>query len=454
MSPARVTAGTFVALILIVTFLFTLPASSAKPEGISFVDALFVATSAVCVTGLSPIDISSDFSGFGQFLILASMQLGGLGLMTFTTIFYAALGRRLPILNNILIQSTFHHSPTHQVKHLLRYIATFTLINEAIGALLLFVYWTFTGKFETTWETAKHSLFLSVSAFTNGGFTLFSDSLVGFQEDFFVMIVIGILIFMGGIGFLVAFDITAFARRKIRGLQHRNFGLSVQTKLTLVASAVLIVIGTAVLFLYERTGALANLEHGEGLLNAFFLTMTTRTAGFNSLDMQSLHGSSILLLVVLMFIGAGAGSTGGGIKIGTVALIFAYMIARLRGKQSLHLWSRTIPKASIDKAIAVAAIFGLLAVVNTLLLMYSETYRLEGLESHAKFLPILFESVSALCTVGISMDFTAELSSIGKIIVAISMFVGRLSPLGLAFAITSREKKEHFRYSEENIIIG
>jgi trk system potassium uptake protein TrkH len=454
-TPARITALSFVALIALVTIFLLLPVSIAAGKTVSFVDAVFVATSAVCVVGLTPIDISTDFSNTGQIVLMIAMQIGALGLMTFTTVFYAAIGKRLPLAHNFIIQQSFHHSPTQQIRQLLLYIVGYTFATEIIGAVLYFVYWTATGRFSSAGETLWHSVFMSVTAFTNGGFSLYSNSIVGFQQDKFIMMVTAFLILAGGIGFLVSFELKNFFTRGLRHKEgERGIRLSVHTKITLLATLVITILAAALLYIAERSAAFAHLGFSDGLLNAFFYTVTPRSGGLQSMEMISFHGSSILLIMVMMFIGAGAGSTGGGIKAGTIGLIAAYIYARLRGLPQLSLWGRTIPKESIDKAIGVAAVVGLFVVVTSLVLMYTETHTISSYESRVVFVQVVFEAISAACTVGLSLDFTSELSEIGKAFLSVVMLVGRLSPIGLAIAITAKHKKARYKFSEENIIIG
>ncbi|NNE65594.1 MAG: hypothetical protein HKN33_03435 [Pyrinomonadaceae bacterium] len=454
-TPARITAGSFVALIAIVTIVLTIPASHADEKTVSLIDAVFVATSAVCVVGLTPIDISTDLSTFGQIVVMTAMQIGGLGLMTFTTVFYAAIGRRLPLVNNIIIQETFHHSPTTQVKQLLVYIISFTFIVEAVGAILYFASWTITGRFSGIGETAWHAVFMSITAFTNGGFSLYSDSIIGYQTDYFTMFVSAFLILAGGIGFLVSYELKNFVDTWLRKTdKDRNLRLSVHTKITLLTTLIVTLVATSVLFFYESHNAFSHLSTGEGIANAFFYTVTPRSGGLQSISMLTFSDSSMLLIMILMFIGAGAGSTGGGIKVGTFGLMVAYMYARLRGKPQLSLWQRTVPKESIDKAVAVSAVVGFFVIVTALVLMSTETYSSSGYQSRLKFVQVVFEAISAACTVGLSLDFTSELTYAGKAFLSVIMLIGRLSPLGLAIAITSRHRKAKYRYAEENIIIG
>ena len=296
---------------------------------------------------------------------------------------------------------------------------------------------------------------MSVTAFTNGGFSLYSDSIVGYQKDPFIMFVTAFLILAGGIGFLVSFELKNFVRRWLRQKDgERGIRLSVHTKITLLTTLVITIVGTLIMFIAERSGAFGHLGTFDSIVNAFFYTVTPRSGGLQSIEMMSLHGSSTLLIMVLMFIGAGAGSTGGGVKAGTIGVIFALMYAKLRGKTELNLWSRTIPKESIDKAVGVTTVVGFFIVLTSLVLIYSETHHLSVEESRARFGRVIFEAISAACTVGLSLDFTSELTNFGKVFVSIIMLVGRLSPISLAIAIASRKAKPKFRFSEENIIVG
>lgn len=453
-TPTRMIATSFALLILLGTTLLSLPFSSPENESISFVNALFVATSAVCVTGLSPIDISTKLTFFGQIIVLILMQLGGLGLMTFTTTLYFWFGQRLPITDRIAIQETFQATPK-QIRQLILYILGFTFSIEAIGATLLFIFWTIKGQFDSLWQTLWFAIFHTVAAFTHGSFALFSDSLIRFQKDFFVQFVITSLIILGGIGFLVAYEVKRWFDLKLFSTQKINrFRLSVQSRLTLITTLGLIIFGTLLIFISERNLAFASFTSLEALMNSYFFAVVPRTSGFNTIQMTDFSGSGVLLLMILMFIGGSSGSAAGGIKVGTFGLLLAYTIARFRGQTQLNLWHRTIPQQSIDKATAVVVASAGVILIATAILMFTETGGLSAQESQNKFVPIIFETISAFSTVGLSLNFTDKLTEPGKIIVVLVMFVGRVGAITVALAISLREKKKTFSYAEENIMIG
>lgn len=452
-TPMRMIAASFAILILLGTFFLALP-FSANEESLKLIDALFIATSAVCVTGLSPIDISTKLSFFGQFIVLILMQLGGLGLMTFTTTLYFWFGQRLPITERLAIQETFQTTPK-QIKQLILYILGFTFSIEAIGAISLFIYWTLKGQFTSIGQTIWFSIFHAVSAFTHGSFALFSDSLIRFQKDFFVQFVVTTLIILGGLGFLVAYELKRWLEAKLFSeVGKKRFRLSVQTRLTVLTTLGIIVVGTLLIFISERTLAFASFSFFEALMNSYFFSIVPRTSGFNTIQMTDFSGTGVLLLMMLMFIGGSSGSTAGGIKVGTFGLLVAYTLARFRGETQLNLWHRTIPQQSIDKATAVVVASAVVILLATVILMFNETRGLSAELSQNKFIPILFETISAFGTVGLSLNFTDKLSDFGKFILVLVMFIGRVGAISVAIAISLREKKTTFSYAEENIMIG
>lgn len=449
------TVTSFALVVLFGTLLLALPVVTNDGKSIALIDAFFIASSAVCVTGLSPIDVSTKFNFLGQLVLLLLMQIGGLGLMTFTTSLYFFFGQRLPITERLSIQETFHKGPATQIRKLISYILVFTFTLEAIGAALLFIYWTAIGQFSSIGQTLWFSIFHAVSAFTHGSFSLFSNSLIGFQKDFFVQFVITTLILCGGLGFLVAYELKGWARWFLSSKDKAaHFRLSVQTKLTLITTLCVIVLGTTLIFISERNGVFGKLNTAEALMNSYFFSIVPRTSGFNTVEMSAFGGASILVIMILMFIGGSTGSTAGGIKVGTFGLLVAYTIARLKGDTQLNLWDRTIPQNSIDKASAVVVASASVIMLAVLLLTFTETNGLSAKESAAKLVPITFEVISAFATVGLSLDYTAQLSGAGKFILALTMFTGRVGAISLAMAISLREKKTEFSYAEENIMIG
>lgn len=382
------------------------------------------------------------------------MQIGGLGLMTFTTVFYYWFGSKLPIADRLAIQETYQNLPAKQIRQLIFYIISFTFLIEAVGTILLFVHWTIKGEFTSHAKTFWYALFHSVAAFTHGSFSLFPNSLINYQKDYGVIFIITSLIFLGGLGFLVALELKDFILRKIFPKDKKMHRLSVQTKLTLWTLFGLIFGATVLLFFTERGGVFAQMSFSESIANGYFFAIVPRTAGFNTVQMQNFGGASVFVLMILMFIGGGSGSASGGIKVGTFGLLVAYTFARLRGRTQLNLWNRTIPQSSIDKASAIVVASASLILTATLLLMFTETQNLSARESQAKFVPILFETISAFGTVGLTLDFTPQLSEAGKVILSLVMFAGRVGIISLILALSLREKPAQFSYAEENVMIG
>lgn len=464
--PAQLVVLSFAFVILVSTALLSLPIATSTGQRLSFVDALFTATSATCVTGLVVVDTGTAFSTFGQLVILACIQIGGLGLMSFTTIFLVVVGRRLAIADRIAIQESFHHTPTGKIATLVKYIVVATFTIEAAGALLLTLRWLQQGRYGSVGETVYHAVFHSVSAFCNAGFALHADSLTRFQDDPVVVLIMSTLIIVGGLGFLVGLDLKEYVqqalfrrfwsgrvRERVESIRPRP-RLSVHTKLVLVTTIALLVVGTLSYYVLERRGLFAGMGEGEAWLNAFFCGVTPRTAGFNTIDFAQMGGAGLLCTMVLMFIGASPGSTGGGVKTSTFALLIAYAVSRWRGHTRLHAFKRTVPEESIDKAAAVVIAGIALVILAASALMATETYGQASSESRTQFLSIMFETISAFGTVGLSVGQTPLLSDPGRLIVALVMFMGRTGPLTLALAISMRRKRADYRYAEENVMVG
>jgi trk system potassium uptake protein TrkH len=464
--PPQLIVLSFALIILIGTLLLSLPVATRSGNRLPFVDALFTATSATCVTGLTVTDTATTFSVFGQLVILSCIQIGGLGLMTFTTVFMAIFGQRLAIADRVAIQESFHHTPTGNLATLIKYIVVATFTIEAIGALALTTYWLRVDRFPTAGETIYQAVFHSVSAFCNAGFALFADNLIGFQSDSFVLLVISTLIIVGGLGFLVGLDIKEYiqqvffhrflsrgARERIEAIRPRP-RLSLHTKLVLITTATLLVIGTVSYYVLERRGALGRFNEGEAWLNAFFCSVTPRTAGFNAIDFAGLGGAALLCTMVMMYIGASPGSTGGGIKTSTFGLLVAYSVSRLGGHRRLHLFNRTVPVESVDRSAAVVVASIALIILASSALMVTETRGAAPGESQDKMVSLVFETISAFGTVGLSLGLTPLLTATGKIIIVLVMFMGRTGPLTLALAVTARQRRAQYRYAEENVMVG
>ena len=440
-SPAQVLVLTFAALITSGTLLLRLPVSAAG-ESLTMLDALFTATSAVCVTGLIVVDTPNDLTGFGQVVVLLLIQLGGLGYMAITTVVGLALGRQLTVHERLTLQEALNVETLEGLARFVLTVLKLTLAFELAGAVVLTARWT--SEYGLA-RAAYFGLFHSVSAFNNAGFALFSDSLMQFRADWVVNLVITTLVICGGLGFIV---LTEIARVR----QYRRF--STHTRLVLTLTATLIVVTTVLIWFIERSNArtLGPLGVGESFLAAYFQAVIPRTAGFNTLDIGAMLPASLFLLMLLMFIGAAPGGTGGGVKVSTFSITVAVIWGMVRGSAEPTLFGRRIPPPLVARAFAICLIgFLALNVVAGLLLVT------EGRD----LLPTLFETTSAFGTVGLSMGETGapvslagHFSGVGKVLLIAMMFMGRIGPLTLAVAIARRRRVSRVRLPEGRFLIG
>jgi len=445
LTPERTLILSFFIMILVGTWLLSLP-YAARIKTSSFIDALFTATSAVCVTGLIVVDTGGFYSQFGQIIILILIQVGGLGIMTFSIFFYLLLGQSIGIRDRRIIQDTFSQFPIRNIYVLLKSVFLYTIIIEFVGALFLFIGWN--GHLPLM--TALYfSLFHAISAFCNSGFSLFSDSFVGFQNNITLNLSITSLIILGGLGFIVLKEIVDIGLRRNTSLR-----ISLHSKVVLTTSVTLIVLGTLFIFLTERDNSLLNLSLGEQVLTSYFQSVTSRTAGFNTLSMMSLGNATLFVLIILMFIGASPGSCGGGIKTTNLATLVSLAFNRYKGRERANLFKRTIPHETVARSISIILASILAVTIITVFLLVTQLGDISHTESRGLFLEYLFETVSAFGTVGLSMGVTTKLNSAGKLIIIAMMLLGRLGPLTLAFAMARRTKKTEFQYAEENIIVG
>ncbi len=442
-SPTRVSIIGFAALILTGTLLLMLPAASGTGH-LDFVDALFTATSASCVTGLVVVDTGQTLSNFGQYVVLCLMQIGGLGIMTMSTLILFMIGKRPSLAGRTVIHDTFTHGGEQNVYTLVGKIFLFTLIFEGIGAGLMMV------RFVPSYGISQGihlSVFHAISAFCNAGFSLFSDSFVTYQNDWYVNGILSILIICGGIGFAVIFEIK---RSFGRGMFKR---LSLHSKLCLVTTAMLVLGGTILILIMEWKNTMHPLPFSSRLLTSFFQSVTSRTAGFNTLVMSDLANETLFFLIILMFIGASPGSCGGGIKTTTLATLVLMGISRFKGVDHTRVFKRTIPESCTGKAINIILISSIIVIFATMTILSTELGEVPHAQTRGKFLELFFEVVSAFGTVGLSTGITSMLSVPGKILITMVMFVGRLGPLVIALAI-KKDKRVRIQYAEENIMIG
>ena len=432
----------FLAVILLGTVLLALPAASRSGKGIGLFDSLFTATSAVCVTGLVAVDTGTTFSFFGQVVLLILIQVGGLGFMVFATMIMVALGRKISIRGRMLIRESMNGTSLSDLGRLTWMYLLLSLAIEAAGMILLSVRLVpLFGWKHGIWM----ALFHAVSAFCNAGFDLFGNyaSLTAFSGDPLVLLTVAVLIILGGLGFAVILE----TLRNRQGFRN----LSLHTRIVLLTTLGLILTGTVFYWVAERTNAetLAGCGEGEKVLNAFFQSVTMRTAGFNSFDLSCFRDGSKLFSSVLMMIGASPASTGGGIKTTTFAALVLLMLSVVRGENEVNVARRRISGDITRRALAVSMLFLTTLVTGTLVICFIENGRFP-LED------ILFEASSAMGTVGVSAIGTPNLHPASRAMLLPMMFLGRVGPLTLAFAVAKRQGKLKTlsKYPEEKIMIG
>jgi trk system potassium uptake protein len=436
-TPPLLLALGFAALIVLGALLLTLPAASVSGRPTGPLDALFTATSAVCVTGLVVVDTADYWSGFGQAVILVLMQLGGLGFMTSATLLLFVFGRRVTLRERLLIRAELGGESLAGLDAIVRRIVAMTLAIEAAGAAVLAL--RFSREYPPG-DALWRGVFYAVSAFTNGSFDLSGGfrSLAPYRQDALILLPIAALIIIGGLGAATLADV---ARRD--GLPR----LTLDTKLILSVTGALLLVGTAAVLALEwgNPATLGGLPLGDRLLNAFFHAVVPRTAGFTSLDVPQLTQATQAVTIVLMFIGAAPGSTGGGVKVTTFAVLMAAIVSNVRGRQQVEAFRREIPLPVVVRALTVLLLGLALVVAVAIVLTITEA---------VTFTVALFEAVSAFATVGLSTGLTPQLSPAGKIVLMLTMFAGRLGPLTLALALAQAQRPVTRRYASEPVKIG
>jgi len=435
-SPPQWMIFGFAAIIVIGTALLALPASSATGRSVGLLDALFTATSAVCVTGLTVVDTASSYSMFGEVVILTLIQLGGLGFMTFGVIVAILLGKRLSFRERLLIQESTKATNFQGLVKLSLGIFLIALMCELAGSVVL----TLRLMPEVgPGLAAYYAVFHSVSAFNNAGFALWPDSLVRFAGDPAFNLTIAALLVLGGLGFTVVLDV----------LRKRNWrSLSLNSKVSLLAAGGLIVVGISVIFVLELTNPsmYRTMSLGERMWIAFFQGVSPRTAGFNTVNLPDLMTATQFFIIFLMFIGANSGSTGGGIKTNTFIVLVLAMYSSIRGREQVTIFERRVSYEIVLRSLSV-----ILISLGTVMFV---AFLLTITEPSREFIDLLFEATSAFATVGLSLNLTMELSPLGKAIIIATMFVGRLGPLTLAYALAQKRRESKIGYAEEKILIG
>lgn len=442
LTPTRIFVSSFAGCIMLGTLFLWMPFSAGNAP-LRFVDALFVSASAVCVTGLSPIDIGKDLSFAGQIITMILFQVGGLGIITFSLVLFALMGKGIPIKGREIAQTAFLHTPRRDFFLIVRKVLLYTFIIEAVGAL--FLLYRFSGEYPFL-QAIYYAVYHAISAFNNCGFSLFPDSFVRYQSDAVVTLTMSALIVLGGIGFIVQQEVVGL----LKGAQKK---LSLHTRIVLIATAVLITAGFIFFYFMENNNALRDASSQTAVLSSLFLSITARTAGFNTVDIGTLTNSTILVLMVLMFIGASPGSAGGGVKTTSFALLFLLIVNRLKGNEKVNVANRTMPPEIIEKTISIifASAFCICLIASVLLLFGSSG--IAPLASRYQFAEYLFETISAFGTVGLSMNLTPQLNDVQKYAIILIMFVGRVGPLTMAYALYSARKKG-ITYAEESIMVG
>lgn len=433
LNPSQLLIVVFAVFISLGTILLKLP--FATENTISWLDALFTATSAMTVTGLAVVDTETAFTLFGEIVIVSLIQLGGLGIMSFAILIYMVLGKKIGIKQRIIVQQALNQTSIGGVIQLVRNLFIFSLTIEVIAMVFLAIRWVP----QFGWgKGLYYSFFHSISAFNNAGFALWSDSLMGFVGDPVINIVITFLFIIGGIGFTVLADM--WDKKQFRKL-------SLHSKMMIFGTFVVNIVVMFIIFVleYHNPNTLGGLNTlGDKLWASYFQAVTPRTAGFNSLDISALEEDTIFLFLILMFIGAGSASTGGGIKLTTFFVILFSVITFLKGKEQTVLGKRTISLTIVLRSLAISTIALFLIGIGIFVLNITED---------SSFLPVVFEVISAFGTVGLSMGITGSLTMIGKAVIIFVMFAGKLGPLTMAFSLANSVEAK-IKYPREDILTG
>ncbi|WP_028546930.1 TrkH family potassium uptake protein [Paenibacillus taiwanensis] len=441
LTPSRTLVIGFALIILTGALLLMLPISNADGTSLPFIDALFTATSATCVTGLVVVDTGTNFTMFGQIVIISLIQVGGLGFMTMATLFAMAFKKKISLKERLILQESLNQGSMEGIVRLIRKVLLYAFVIEGSAAVLFTLRWAFDLPFG---QALYFGIFHAISFFNNAGFDLFGQvsgpfsSLTSYVGDPIINFVSMFLIVSGGIGFIVMSDVMDFRRTR---------RLSLHTKVVLSMTSFLIVFGAVVLFIFEFTN-----PHTYGQLNgwqkiwaSFFQSVSPRTAGANTVDIGAMRQASQFFMVILMFIGASPGSTGGGIKTTTFTILIGAVFSMMRGKEDIVMFRCRLAKDRIFKAVTLTLLaLGLVLFVSMIL----------STTEDKQFLAILFETTSAFGTVGLSMGITTSLTDVGKLLIALTMFAGRLGPITLAYALGPKAERELYRHPEGKITIG
>ncbi len=442
LSPIQKVLISFILLIVCGSILLKIPGATAS--GISFIDALFTSTSAVCVTGLIVKDTARDFTLFGKVIIAILIQFGGLGIMTFSLAMVSMFQKSISLKWRFAFENLYSDIRKVPIRNLLGRIVIYTFFFEGIISIGLFTVFIYDHH---PLEAVGHAVFHSISAFCNAGFSTFSNNLENYRGNIALNIFIMLAIIIGGLGFIVIHEIR---RQFVRSLNRHFFsGFSHHAKLVLLTTLLLIVTGTAVILLLEWNHAISPFSFSDRAIVSLFQSVTCRTAGFNTVDISRFRQSTQLFMIMLMFIGGSSGSIAGGVKTTTAAIILLMIISKFKGQNQLILWKRAIDEDTIDRSMLLVLLSIIFIFVTVFLLLSICTS-----DIMEPMLNILFETVSAFGTVGLSLGTTLKLSEAGKILICIVMFIGRLGPLTLMMALAEKKHETEIFYPEEHIMIG
>ncbi len=447
-SPIRIIVSSFFIIIVLGTILLMLPISSKNNVSTDIIDSIFVATSSTCVTGLTVFDTWSHWSIFGQIIIITLIQLGGLGLITFTTGFTLLLRKKLELRDmNIAIKYT--NGSMIDTTRLIRTILAVTFVCESLGALLLSIRFIPKYGLYGLWV----SIFTSISAYCNAGFDILGFeypgcSLCNYSSDPLVMITVSLLIILGGIGFIVMVDIYSNISKRIKKEEYHP-RLTINSTIVLTATFYLLVIGTVLFLLLENSHSLKGMSISDKIITSFFQSTTLRTAGFSAVQVTEHHDITKILEIFLMFIGASPSSTGGGIKTTTMVVLLVTVVSVLRGSDDTIVKGHKVPKFTVYRALTIVVLWMLILMVDTSILEMAEATK------SFSAIDLIFEAVSALGTVGLSAGITPDLSWISKMVLSLTMFIGRVGPISLIVALTLRKKtRTHSILPDGKIIVG
>ncbi|WP_338603178.1 TrkH family potassium uptake protein [Desulfoferula mesophila] len=443
LSPSRLVLASFALFIFLGAALLAMPVMQG-PAGVSLLDCLFTATSAVCVTGLITVDTATAWSPWGQGLILVLLQAGGLGIMTFSVALLYLARKRPGPRTHLALKGALGPVPGGEIGRLVADVLLYTFLLEGLGAAVLFVRFLADFPVQTAGALA---VFHSVSAFCNAGFSLFSDNLVAYAEDPTVNLVILGLVVLGGLGFVVLRELVGRLRRPKDELPRR---LSLQARLVLFTTGALIAGGMVALLTAEWLGQGPAWRQGPWTL--LFQAITPRTAGFNTVPMDQLTNASLVVTMVLMFIGASPGSCGGGVKTTTIAVLWSLAMNRLRGRAGAEAWGRSVPERQVE--LALLLVLGTAAVLMVAVVLLSAVGLADGGHVRGDFISLAFEATSALGTVGLSLGATPALTPAGKVIIIALMFLGRLGPLAFVYSVAQSLRDRGYRLAEERVIMG